>query len=142
MWIPGAYSDLDAQLVAELVVQDRQAVAHPGGGPHRAERVVLVEARDAEHGHDRVADELLHGAAVMFEHLAHRVEVAAHQPAERLGIETLAERGGPSDIGEQDGDGLANLGSDDADASGVPHAWQKRARSEFSSPHWGHARTP
>ena len=34
------------------------------GGPNRAQRVVLVGRRNPEHGHDRVADELLHGAAV------------------------------------------------------------------------------
>ena len=38
------------------------AVAHVAGGAHRAQRVVLMDLRHAEDGHDRVTDELLDGA--------------------------------------------------------------------------------
>ena len=41
-----------------------QRLPHLDGGSHRPQRVVLVDDRHAEHGHDRVTDELLHGAAV------------------------------------------------------------------------------
>jgi hypothetical protein len=42
-------------------------VAHLERGARRAERVVLVNLRDAEHGHHRVADELLDAGAVALE---------------------------------------------------------------------------
>ena len=45
------------------------------GGAHGAERVVLVDLRHAEHGHDGVADELLDGAPVVLDRRPHRVEV-------------------------------------------------------------------
>ena len=41
-----------------------QRVAHLDRRPYRAQRVVLVYGRHAEHGHDRVPDELLHRPAV------------------------------------------------------------------------------
>ena len=62
----------------ELVVQLRLRALHVRGGANRAKRVVLVELRQPEDGHDRVADELLDHAAVALELGAHRVEVAGH----------------------------------------------------------------
>jgi len=52
--------DADPRLEPEVAdgVEDR------AGGPDGAGGVVLVRAWDPERGHDRVADELLHGAAV------------------------------------------------------------------------------
>ncbi len=50
------------------VVADR--VADRERGEDGADRVVLVRDRRAEHGHDRVADELLHRAAAPFDLLA------------------------------------------------------------------------
>ena len=41
-----------------------QALADLGGRPHRAQRVILVQLRDAEDRHHRVADELLDRPAV------------------------------------------------------------------------------
>jgi hypothetical protein len=51
------------------------------------ERVVLVHLRDAEDGHHRVADELLHRAAVALDDLLHALEVAGKERAQRLGID-------------------------------------------------------
>ena len=64
--------DADARLHAER----RQRVAHLRGGAHRAQRVVLVQHRNAEHGHHRVADELLHRSAVALDDRPHPLEVA------------------------------------------------------------------
>jgi hypothetical protein len=56
-------------------------------GPDGAERVVLVHLGDAEDGHDRVADELLHGAAVALDDCLHLVEVAAEERPQRLRVD-------------------------------------------------------
>ena len=73
-------------------------------------RVVLMRRGDAEHRHHRVADELLHRAAVPLDRLRHGVEVAHHDAPERLGVQALAERRGARHVAEDDGDGLAYLG--------------------------------
>src|ERR687891_2108393 len=65
-----------------------------------------MDLGDPEHGHDGVADVLLHAAAVALEDGTHPVEVRGHHPAEYLGVEALAERGGPHHVGEGDRDDL------------------------------------
>ena len=87
----------------------RQCPLHPGRGADRTECVVLVQLREAEDRHHRVADELLDDAAVLLELRAHRVEVARHHLAERLRVELLAHRGGALEVGEDDRDDLAEL---------------------------------
>src|SRR5207248_3918972 len=92
-----------------LLVQLCQARLHLGRGADGPERVVLVRGWDAEHGHHRVADELLDRAAVPLERRAHLLEVARHDPANRLGVDPLAAPGGVDDIAEEDGHGPARL---------------------------------
>ena len=87
-----------------------ERLPHLESRPDGAERVVLVDGRHAEHGNDRVADELLDCAAVPFERRLHRVEVAPHHPPQRLGIKPLAERGRVDDVREDDRDHLPRLG--------------------------------
>ena len=65
--------------------------------------------RDAEHRHDRVADELLDRPAVALDRRPHRVEVPRLHVPHGLGIELLAQRGGAGHVAEHDGDGLADL---------------------------------
>ncbi len=65
--------------------------------------------RDAEHGHDRVADELLHRTSVRFEDRLHALEIAGKQGAHGLGVCRLPQRGRAGDVAEEDGDGLALL---------------------------------
>ena len=72
----GAVARSDTLAPIELVVELGQRSLHLDRGAHRAERVVLVEAGQAEDGHDRVADVLLDGSAVELEDRPHRVEVA------------------------------------------------------------------
>ena len=102
--------EADGVVAFELVVEVLERGAHVDGGADRAERVVLVELRDAEHGHDGVPDELLDRAPVAFERRAHRIEVASHHLAHRLGVELLAELGRAGHVAEHDRDGLADLG--------------------------------
>ena len=94
---------------AEGRVQGRQRDLHLGGGADGPERVVLVDDRDAEDRHDRVADELLDRPTVALEDRPHRVEPAAHDRAQRLRVEVLAKSGRAGDVGEHDGDDLARL---------------------------------
>ena len=58
---------------------------------HRALRVVVARARDAEHRHRRVADELLEPAAVALDRLAHGVEVRGLHRRDVLRVK-LSER--------------------------------------------------
>ena len=68
-----------------------------------------MQRRHAEDGHDVVAREPLHGAAVGLEGRAHLGEEPRHDPPQRLGVEPLAERRRVDDVGEDDGDGLPHL---------------------------------
>jgi len=69
--------------------------------------VVLGGDRSSPHGHHRIADELLYGAAVAGDQGAASVEVAGQQIADLLGVARLRERGEPDQIGEQDKDEAA-----------------------------------
>jgi len=82
---------------------------HLGGCAHCAKRIVLMRLRHAEHGHHRVADELLHRAAVPLDDGPHLLVVATHQSPQGLRVYTLAERGRADDVAEQHGDGLSHL---------------------------------
>jgi hypothetical protein len=68
-----------------------------------------VEDGNAEDGHDRIADELLHRAAVPLQDGAHLLEVAAQDPTKRLRVEAFTEGGRAGDVGENDGDCLPNV---------------------------------
>jgi hypothetical protein len=97
-----AAGEPDPGLEAEL----RQRLAHLCRRPHGAQRVVFMEHRYPEHGHHRVADELLHSPAVALDDPLHPLEVAGQQAAKRLGVERLAERRRAGHVAEQDCDGL------------------------------------
>ena len=105
----GADHDGDAAVAFELLVQDMKAVAHLGRGADRPHRVVLVQARNAEHGHHGIADELLHDASVRLHCVAHLVEVPGHDPTEGLGVEPLTQGRRAGHVGEHNRDGLADL---------------------------------
>ena len=107
---PSPHFDANAVVLLELGVQLNERSSHVDGGADGSERIVLVQRRQSEHGHDRVADELLDGAAVALERALHRIEVARHHSAEQLGIEPLAEARRPDDIAEDDRHDLPHLG--------------------------------
>ncbi len=84
--LPGVHPDPRL----EPVLADRGLHLHSRA--HRAEGVVLVGHRDPEDGHDRVAHELLHSAAVLLDDRAQILEVATHASAQRLRIGRLSKR--------------------------------------------------
>jgi hypothetical protein len=79
-------------------------------GQHAAHGVGLGRHRGPEQGHDRVADVLLHHAAVLADHLAGGGEEAGLQVADQFGVGVLDVRGEPNEVDEQDADPAAVLG--------------------------------
>ncbi len=63
----------------------------------------------AEQGHDRIADEFLHGAPAPLELRTDTVVVRAEDRAHLLGIELLRLRGEADEVAEEHGDDLALL---------------------------------
>jgi len=94
-------------LAPQPVVQLGQGGVHVAGRPDRPQGVVLVGGRDAEHGHDGVAGELLDRAAVAADDRPHGLVVAGHDPRQRLGVEPLAQGRGAAQVAEDHGHGLA-----------------------------------
>ena len=87
---------------------------------HGALGIVLMRLGDPEHGHHRVAGELLADAAEPGDLGVDDLEQPALDVADVLGVELLAERGRAGQVGEQDrhhpalvgrGDGLAPPGA-------------------------------
>jgi hypothetical protein len=121
--------DADPALDAQL----RHRVAHLDRGPARTERVVLVRHRHAEDRHHRVADELLHRAAVRLDDPLHPLEVARQHRLQRLRIHRLPERGRANDVAEKHGHHLAvRADRHEPRLEQGPHrinAWQRRSRS-------------
>ena len=76
-----AHLETHAPAALELLVEFLERLLHGLRGTHGAKRVVLVQRRNAEHGHDVVARVLLDRAAVVLEHRAHRVEKAERHAA-------------------------------------------------------------
>jgi hypothetical protein len=99
--------DLLAESLSDLDVQLAERPGHRVGRSHRAERVVLVQAGNAEHGHHGVADELLDLAAVAFELVPHATKEAGDQLPSRFGIELFPQRRGADHVAEHDGHCLA-----------------------------------
>ena len=93
----------ECRIVPDPVAQLQRTVEGPG-------HVIAMRDRQTEHGHHRVADELLDGAAVALDDFASGGEVAAHQAAQLFRIERLAERGRPRHVGEEDGHQPSLLG--------------------------------
>ncbi len=106
---PGPCAELDPVLRAQLLVQRPKRLPHLAGGADGPQRVVLVDDRDAERGHDRVADELLDRAAVVLEDAADLDEVARDDSPVGLRVEALAEWRRVDDVGENDRDRLPHL---------------------------------
>ena len=94
--LPGI--DADPSLELELAQGSLHLLRHA----HGAQRVVLAHNRHAEHGDDGVADELLHGPAVLLDDRLHPLEVAGQQSLQRLRVDRLAERCRADDVAEHD----------------------------------------
>ena len=93
----------------ELLAERGQPLADLGHRSHCPQRVVLVRHRDAEDRHRRIADELLHRAAMPLHDQPDLLEVAAHRPPHRLGVEPLTEGRRPGHVAEDDRHRLPHL---------------------------------
>ncbi len=103
--------DPDLQREARVVlVQLLDRLEDAQRGPDRTLGVVLVRNRSAEHGHDRVADELLDRAAVALDLLSQALVVRTDAGADVLGVGGLGGGGEADQVAEEDGDDLALLG--------------------------------
>ena len=100
-----------AEVAFELFVQAGDSEPKICCGSHAAKRIVLVNHRNAEDGHHRVADELLDNAAVAFHRFAGYIEVARQHVPKTLRIQPLAERRRSADVAEEHRDRLALFSS-------------------------------
>src|SRR5205823_10193595 len=122
--LPGVEADPDLEwFPSQPFAQSVDGVAHLARRANGTQRVVLMDDRDAEDGHDLVADELLDRSPVPLDNPAHRFEVAGLDTAERLRI-AVRQGGRVDEVAEENGDRLADVawGSahDRAPASTVP----------------------
>ena len=92
----GARLDAFAQALDRVDQLERGAYGELG--------IVLLRDGRAPHRHDRVADELLDGAAVALDHLARHVEVARQRVAHVLGVALLRKGREADQVGEEDAD--------------------------------------
>ena len=104
--------DADPHLQRErriLIVQLPDRLQDPEPGTDGTLRVVLVRHWGAEDRHDRVSDELLHGAAVTLDLLPQAGVVGADAGTDVLGVSRF--RGGreADEVAEEDGHDLALL---------------------------------
>ena len=86
---PGGEPDAPGAL--ELIVENVECLAHLDCGPDGAQGVVLVQDRNAEDGHDGIADVLLDYPAMTLDDPAHLAEVACQEISVRLWIELPAQ---------------------------------------------------
>ena len=117
---PDVVVQLHAPRRAELVIQGRQRRLHREGRPERTQGVVLVADRQAEDGHDRVADEFLDGPTMPVQGDPHGLEIAGHDLLERLRVGRPTRQRHGLRIGEHDRHGLAAVADGDRRAQHGP----------------------
>ena len=83
--------DRDPALRLKVGVQRNESILHLAGRPDGADGVILVHLWHAEDSHDSIADELLDGPTVTFDHGAHRIEVARHHVPKGLRVVVFAK---------------------------------------------------
>ena len=88
-------------------IERAHPLAHQERGAQAALGIVLVRDRGTEHGHHRIAHELLDEALVALDRRGHLAEEVGLDRAHVLGVEPLAERGEPDQVGEEHGDRAA-----------------------------------
>ncbi len=106
------YADADREVDAALLqlrIQTGEALTQLQRSSHGPERVILATKRDAEDGHDGVADETIDRAAVTLDGFACDGVVSVHDPAKRLWVELLPECRRSDHVAEQHGHGLSLL---------------------------------
>ena len=105
--LAGGDPDADLDRRPALGVQLGHGVLHGRGRPDRPQGVVLAHHRDPEDGHHGVADELLHQPVVAFQDGPGPLEVAGHDPAQRLRVQPLPQRRRAADVADHHRDHLA-----------------------------------
>ena len=107
------FPGVDANAKSEARTDARGGRAHEvAKGDRRANRalgVVLMRDGHAEHGHDRVADELLDGRPVLDEDLAHSRERPAECGAKHFGVVRPGRPARIHDVRKEDGHDLPFL---------------------------------
>ncbi len=97
--LAGVDADPESEPAAEEL---HQPLLHPERDLRCPLGVVLLGCGRAEHGDDRVADELLHRPAAQRDLGLHRVVEAVEQVARVLGVERRAQLRRADEVGEQD----------------------------------------
>ena len=107
--VAGVHRRARGEIETVLAIQLVNAFENTQARADRALGVVSVRDRRAEHRHDRVADELLEHAAVLFDPLLRARVVELQGVAYVLGISLVGPRGEADEIHEQDRDQLPLL---------------------------------
>jgi hypothetical protein len=121
--LPGSDPDPQLERLLQGEVADRERRADGALG------VVLVRRRSAEQGHDGIADELLHRAAVPLELGAYAHVVRAQDRLHVLGIQRLGPRGEADEVAEEDAHDLplaARIADHALLARSASPCWTKR----------------
>ena len=101
---PDPDPDLRAVATLDAVREGAEAVPHRERSPNGALGVVLVRLRNPEDGEHGIAGELLRRAPEALDLRVDQVEELTLKLANVLGIEQLAERSRPGEVGEEHGD--------------------------------------
>ena len=103
--VPGIDADVEHQWrtghALDAFAETRRASDHFECGTQRAFRIVLMRDRRAEQSQQRIADELVDETAEALHGRGQLLEKLVLQCLHDLGVEPLAERGEPAEIGEQ-----------------------------------------
>ena len=105
-------SDADREVdtaLLQLRIQTGETLTQLQRSAHGPERVILATKRDAEDGHDGVADETIDRAAVTLDGFACCGVISVHDPAKRLWVELLPECRRSDHVTEQHGHSLSLL---------------------------------
>ncbi len=123
--LAGVDADADRNALSE-----RRVAAHAVTNLERRREsalgIVAVGLPEAEHGHDRIADEFLDRTAVLSHDVLRRRVEPTHECANVLGIHVFAECGRSHDVGEEDGHDAAFL----RHGGSLPYA-RRRPRSSY-----------
>ena len=95
-----AHAELDSLTTLQGLVEFLQGMLHGQGGAQGALGIVLLGDHQAEHGHDGIADEFLHGSLLVLDMLAPAVEVSVEHVAHIFGIHFLGHGGEAHQVGE------------------------------------------
>ena len=105
--LPGIDPDAHSQIKARVPrIQLVDRLQDPQAGAHRTLGVVLARDRRPEHGHYRVADELLHRPAVPLELEPHPLVIRPQPRSHILRISRLRRRRETDEVAEENGHDL------------------------------------